>query len=1043
MVKNPKVSVVIPTFNRAHLIQDALESVFAQTYKDYEVVVVDDGSTDNTREVLKPYLHRIRYVWQENQGVAAARNRGIFLAKGAYITFLDSDDKWVPEKLKRQVDYLETHPSVSLVYGQMISYSVNRPDEKKMLPQRIVRSFKELIKESDQIPTSTVMVRKRCLEAVGGFNPSFYITEDYELWLRVSRRFQIDYLEGVVAEYRVHSSNVTLDVEKVARGYLQVFEKILSLYGHELDDLKLVKDRTTKFRYRLGTHLLKSNRPKEAKGFIQRALWEDWQLGLIFAKENDPITRKLLLFLKPYVVFLWSLIWSVFAPEETRHKDKNQKTILIVESSSGSGGSAKYLSGLLSSLKGKNFSTKVLAYQKGPFFETLSSNGTPLFYSTFLRYPWFGEKMPYMMKIFLTVFQMLVSIPWACFFITRRKISLVHLNNEVSSHIPLILASWMMGQRMVCHLHGWRPLTRIEKIVGKMIPLFVCVTSRGTSYYKTQLPGSRIVTVRNGVSASPKPENGRPGKRVRSSYHIGDQEICIGMIGRLTEAKGQEVFLKAFARVCSQVPEAKGLIVGGDPDARGTHLEVLQTLAEQLGIRERLHFAGWQKETGPYVDAMDIVVQSSIIPEAFGLVVAEAMAEGKPVVASEVGGVPELIQDHVTGLLVPPKDPERLSKALLELIQNPELSAKIGEAGRNYVLKHFDIRENSRKIVRIYRTFLGDTQFLRPSILTTYPIPQSPLWQKKTFLVAPRSQEKKGLLGWWAFRDWTLAFRLLRIRSKFDVLITGAEREDCLFALLQGILPGRKIPHVMIDCLWKYEANPFRYWVKRVSLQGVARSVDRFVVWSKEECADYAHYFKLPFEKFLFRPHHTTLEGYPIENHMGSYLFAGGDSSRDYQTLIEAVASLEIPTVIVARHTDSLNGNGRHLPPHIEIRTTTPEEFRKVMAESRFVVIPMEEGLLQSAGQQSYLNAMLLQKPVIVTEVKGVVDYVTPGVTGIVIPPGDSKALQEAILRVLADGAEIQNMVKAAYERVQNEFSLDHFVDRILSLGEKASQYGK
>ena len=727
--------------------------------------------------------------------------------------------------------------------------------------------------------------------------------------------------------------------------------------------------------------------------------------------------------------------------------------ILIAESGSGFGGSAKYLYDLLSTLEREDLDVEVLAYGNGPFLERIKEQGYCVGYAPLLRFAWFenkrdpfgrktGNLFAYLQSFLMTLVQVGIFVPALTPWLFLKRVRIVHLNNEIRSHVPLLVAARLAGCRVLCHLHGWRSLTRLEKVAARFVHLYVGITHRGTFFYKKEHPSGRFVTVVNGLRFE-RGEETKDQSSVRQGFGFGKETICLGIIGRIIPWKGQETFLDAFEKASKVEPHVRALIVGSDPDSNGSYLKLLHEKVRQLGIQDKVHFVGWQKEIQPYLAAMDIVVHASLSPEAFGLVIAEAMAEGKPVVASDAGGVPELIQDHVTGLLVPPKDPERLSKALLELIQNPGLSARIGEAGRNYVLKHFDMRENSRKIVRIYRTLLGDAQFLRPGILTTYPIPQSPLWQKKTHLVAPRSEEKKGLLGWWGFRDWTLAFRLLRVRGKFDVLITGAEREDCLFAILQGIVPGRKIPHVMIDCLWKYETNPFRYWMKRLSLQGVARSVNTFVVWSKEERTDYAHYFRLPFEKFLFLPHHTTLEGYPIDSQMGNYLFAGGDSSRDYQTLIEALKPLGVPTVIVARQTASFNGNGKHLPPHIQVRTTDPDEFRKVMAGSKLVVIPMERGLLQSAGQQSYLNAMLLQKPVIVTETKGVVDYVTPGVTGIVIPPGDPKALQDAILRVLADGEEIQRMVQAAYERVQNEFSLDHFVGRILSLGEKVSQNGK
>src|SRR4030042_4827818 len=103
----PKVSVIIPTYNRGNLVLESIQSVFAQTFSDYEIIVIDDGSTDNTREVLHPYLSKLTYIYEKNSGQSFARNIGILASKGEYIAFLDSDDLWEPEKLETQVKLLD------------------------------------------------------------------------------------------------------------------------------------------------------------------------------------------------------------------------------------------------------------------------------------------------------------------------------------------------------------------------------------------------------------------------------------------------------------------------------------------------------------------------------------------------------------------------------------------------------------------------------------------------------------------------------------------------------------------------------------------------------------------------------------------------------------------------------------------------------------------------------------------------------------------------------------------------------------------------
>lgn len=127
----PTVSVVIPTYNRAKYVTETIDSVLSQSYTDYEIIVVDDGSTDNTREALAPYMDRIRYIHQQNSGVSAARNRGIKAARGKWIAFLDSDDIWLPEKLAVQIKDISKYPGVCLhttnagLYRERIGREVN------------------------------------------------------------------------------------------------------------------------------------------------------------------------------------------------------------------------------------------------------------------------------------------------------------------------------------------------------------------------------------------------------------------------------------------------------------------------------------------------------------------------------------------------------------------------------------------------------------------------------------------------------------------------------------------------------------------------------------------------------------------------------------------------------------------------------------------------------------------------------------------------------------------------------------------------------
>jgi glycosyltransferase involved in cell wall biosynthesis len=229
------VTVAITTYNRAELVVHALESVLGQTYGDTDVVVVDNGSTDGTREALAPYLDRIRYVWQENAGRAGARNRAIAEARGRYLAFLDSDDLWLPDKLERQIPVLDDDSRVALVHGQ-----VDVVDESGSLLSDATRRQRELFRRANRgrgsyaayalesrCLTSTVLARTDVLRSLGGYDTGVEL-EDVDLYLRLALEHDVVFLDGLpLAAYRVHGGQTQND--ELTRGHVQVCEKHLAL----------------------------------------------------------------------------------------------------------------------------------------------------------------------------------------------------------------------------------------------------------------------------------------------------------------------------------------------------------------------------------------------------------------------------------------------------------------------------------------------------------------------------------------------------------------------------------------------------------------------------------------------------------------------------------------------------------------------------------------------------------------------------------------------------------------------------------------------
>jgi glycosyltransferase involved in cell wall biosynthesis len=229
------VTAAVTTYNRARFLHGALDSVFAQTRSADEVLVVDDGSTDDTAEVLEPYAERVRVIRQENAGRSAARNTAVREARGAFLSFLDSDDRWLPDKLERELPVLEADERVGLVHGHVdLIDADDRP-----LPDETARHH-ALFSAAHRAPvtyagyafdcrcfSSAVTARVAAIEDVGLYDPALLL-DDYDLYLRLALGWKIVFLEGpAVALYRHHAGQMT--TYELTMGQIQTAEKHLGL----------------------------------------------------------------------------------------------------------------------------------------------------------------------------------------------------------------------------------------------------------------------------------------------------------------------------------------------------------------------------------------------------------------------------------------------------------------------------------------------------------------------------------------------------------------------------------------------------------------------------------------------------------------------------------------------------------------------------------------------------------------------------------------------------------------------------------------------
>lgn len=280
------VSVVLPCHNGGRWISEAIGSVLAQTYQNFELVIIDDGSADDSKRIISSYLYdeRIRYIYQDNRGFSAAINRGIKESNGIFIGFIGQDDLWMPIKLESQLGYINKHKNLDLLHSNY--YSI---DAKK----RIIRQEKaktpdfskkeEVIKRlflNNFIGFETVLVKRKCFDEVGFFDEHMMGFSDHDMWLRIAGSFNIGYLDLPLVKKCEHGLQLSkFRAEIILRDEFLMVKKAIEYYPF----LKRVEQKKlTSLYYSLGMALVQKGRHKKAKGkLVQVIAYEPWKLKAI------------------------------------------------------------------------------------------------------------------------------------------------------------------------------------------------------------------------------------------------------------------------------------------------------------------------------------------------------------------------------------------------------------------------------------------------------------------------------------------------------------------------------------------------------------------------------------------------------------------------------------------------------------------------------------------------------------------------------------------------------------------------------------------
>lgn len=712
--KNPKVSVIIPSYNTARFVVEAVESVLNQTYKDYEILVIDDGSTDNTQEVLEPYKEKIHYIYQPNQGAAIARNHGCRLARGEFLAFLDADDYFFPEKLAAQIACFDDDPSLEMIQN---GWRLVNQNGEKISDVTLWEAAPELDLKSwviyKMVRPSAMMLRREWWEKVGGFDHRYPPTEDLDFALRLCLMgCKMKWLKEVYTGYRQHDSNLMSSGYKLMKNTEIIMEEFFA--RPELPEE--IRQLRTQERYLCTVWMAwrmyyDRHFPAMADALIHSLEYTPFSptetianwletFRLISQEYNFPFDLYQLTQLEEWQNVLFAVLntpaWEVGQKARNRSKlvsvipSKRTHILFYNTDEPGVGGMAQYDHTMICELARLGYqvsiarprhSSPLLAQEKelGIHQIWLDFNGSSHF-SRVLKNLRDAEKLFDQVNPDLIVF----SDGWPIANFAAKQVALKKgipyiitlglaqpdhgdfTQGDGISYVEIMRYIWMQAQAVVTaaqdHLNILHKQFRLPP--DPLQKVIYC--GRPEIYFN--------------------PPNLETRQRLRQSLGIPDDGIICFTSARLAAVKGHRHQIAAIKELKNTPIWSKLYFVWAGTGA-GSFDDVEEELKAEikaLGVTDHVFFIGQRWDIIDWLDAVDIFVLTSHADAAPTFAIIEAMAKGIPIIAGAAGGIPEGLGN--TGKLLP--DPNKnsektvseLVKAIQALAVNSGLRKSMGEA---------------------------------------------------------------------------------------------------------------------------------------------------------------------------------------------------------------------------------------------------------------------------------------------------------------------------------------------------------------------------
>ena len=682
----PRFSVVIPAYQAAGYVGRAVESVLAQTAPAAEIIVADDGSTDDLAGALAPYGDRVKLVRGPHGGPPAARNRGYRAATAEFVANLDADDLLYPTWLEGVGELAAARPDLDILTTN--GYLVH--DGRRLRrcyfrdwPFEIENQRREILRRNFVISFAAVR-RSRFLE-IGGFDETLFWADDWDFWLRlILEGARAGCVDETLYEYTVREGSVATRPRDVLRDCIRLLEKPEVNAQLEPGERRELMRSIARQRRELVTLELQESLVRGQPGFRRAAL------AVAFGAGYAPAVR-----LKVGALAV--------APGVARRRleERNAREWI------GAGGAriAREAGGRADTEATRERPLRVAFYcdadevggaevSLGNLLAALAPRIDAVVVGTSRHVvDWLGVHRPEASrKLLAPIASDLKLRPIVAHLRTLRRLrpEILHvsLNSPWASHWAILFGLALPGVRVIAVEQLPQPTTRVRRrvlkhLTARHLAAHVAVGERSSSEV-ARLAGVRpesIRTIYNGVpdlelEPLPRPAEGP----------------VIGSLGRLEPQKGFDVLVHSLR----QLPGVTAVVVGD-----GSERERLVRLAERLGVSERLVLPGRNDDARRYLTTFDVFVLPSRF-EAFPLAIVEAMLAGLPVVATDVGSVAEAVLDGQTGRLIARDEPGSLADAVRDLLEDPERARELGRRGREVAMERFTSAAMARAFEKLY-----------------------------------------------------------------------------------------------------------------------------------------------------------------------------------------------------------------------------------------------------------------------------------------------------------------------------------------------------